>query len=84
MLLFLALASLTTSEPRQKEGRGLARVGGPQTSSRPPVIFIAGRPQAALLVWFFVNLDVARCYLWLFTLYINTKISKNSGFKMLD
>ena len=23
-------------------------------------------------------LDVARCYLWLFTLYINIKISKNS------
>ena len=25
-----------------------------------------------------VILDVARCYLWLFTLYINTKIGKNS------
>ena len=25
-----------------------------------------------------VILDVARCYLWLFTLYINIKISKNS------
>ena len=30
-----------------------------------------------------VILDVARCYLWLFTLYINIKIGKNSC-KMLD
>ena len=30
-----------------------ASVGRPQTSSSPPVIFIAGRPKAALLFWFF-------------------------------
>ena len=30
-----------------------ARVGRPQTSSSPQVIFIAGRPKAALLLWFF-------------------------------
>ena len=30
-----------------------ARVGRPQTSSSPPVIFIAVRPKAALLFWFF-------------------------------
>ena len=30
-----------------------ARVGRPQTSLSPPVIFIAGRPKAALLFWFF-------------------------------
>ena len=29
------------------------KVGRPQTSSSPPVIFIAGRPKAALLFWFF-------------------------------
>ena len=29
-----------------------ARVGRPQTSSSPPVIFIAGRPKADLLFWF--------------------------------
>ena len=28
-------------------------VGRPQTSSSPPVFFIAGRPRAALLLWFF-------------------------------
>ena len=30
-----------------------ARVGRPQTSSSPQVIFIVGRPKAALLFWFF-------------------------------
>ena len=45
---------------------------------KPPVIFIAGRPKAALLFCSLVILDVARCYLWLFTLYINIKIGKNS------
>ena len=30
-----------------------AGVGRPQTSSSPPVIFIADRPKAALLFWFF-------------------------------
>ena len=30
-----------------------ARVGRPQTSWSPPVIFIAGRPKVALLFWFF-------------------------------
>ena len=29
------------------------RAGRPQTSSSPPVIFVAGRPKAALLFWFF-------------------------------
>ena len=45
------------------------------------LIFIAGRPKAALLFVCFgslVILDVARCYLWFFTLYINIKIGKNS------
>ena len=35
------------------QSRTKARVGPPQTSSRPPVTFIAGRPKAALLFWFF-------------------------------
>ena len=30
-----------------------ARVVRPPTSLSPPVIFIAGRPKAALLIWFF-------------------------------
>ena len=39
------------------------RVGRPQTSSSPPVIFIAGRPRAALLFWFSGDF---RCGLLLF------------------
>ena len=31
----------------------MARVGRPRTGWRPPVVFIAGRPRAALLFWFF-------------------------------
>ena len=34
-------------------GKKAARVGRPQTSSSPPVIFTAGCPKAALLFWFF-------------------------------
>ena len=44
---------------------------------KPPSNFIAGRPNAALLFWFF---DGFRCGVPLFVvvlLYINTKIGKN-------
>ena len=34
--------------------------------------------KAALLFWSLVIFYVARCYLWLFTFYINIKIGKNS------
>ena len=37
----------------QGRTKGEARVGRPQTSSSPPVICIAGRPEAALLLLFF-------------------------------
>ena len=42
-----------------------------------PVIFIAGRPKAAVLFWFFGDF---RCIALLFmiTLYINIKIGTNS------
>ena len=42
-----------TKECRRTKTEARARVGRPQTSSSPPVIFIAGRPKAALLFWFF-------------------------------
>ena len=45
-VLFLLFVDALYGEPR-------ARVGRPRTSSSPPVIFIAGRPKAALLFWFF-------------------------------
>ena len=69
---------------RQKQGRGLVDQKQVQAPPPPPVIFIAGRPKAALLFFgSLVILDVARCYLWLFTLYINIKIGKNRC-KMID
>ena len=48
---------------------------------KPPVIFIAGRPKAALLFWFFGDFT-CRCGALLFmvihVIYINIKIGKNS------
>ena len=42
----------------------------------PPVIFIAGRPKAALLFWFFGDF---RCGALLFVVvHVNIKIGKNS------
>ena len=64
-------------EPGQNWGRGLVDrrlVEAPP----PPVMFIAGRPRATILFCSLVILDVARCYLWIFTLYIDIKIGKNS------
>ena len=55
-----------------------ARVGRPQTSSSPPVILLLVVPTRLFCFGSLVILDVARCYLWLFTLYIKIKIGKNS------
>ena len=60
-----------------------ARVGRPQTSSSPPVILLLAVPRRLFCFNSLVILDVTRCYIWLFTLYINIKIGKNSC-KMLD
>ena len=38
-------------EPRQSQGRGL--VNRKLVEAPPPINFIAGRPKAALLFWFF-------------------------------
>ena len=40
-----------SDEPRQNQGRGL--VNRKQVKAPPSVIFIAGRPKAAILFWFF-------------------------------
>ena len=37
---------------------------------------MAGRPKAVFCFGSLVILDVGRCYLWLFSLYINIKIGK--------
>ena len=51
-------------------------VGRPQTSSSPstPSNFIAGRPKAALLFWFFSDY---RYSVLLFLLYMKIEIGKN-------
>ena len=56
MLSQRAVKPKTTNQPTiiwRTKAELRARVGRPQTSSSPPAIFIAGRPKAALLFWFF-------------------------------
>ena len=55
---------------RELVGRGL--VGAPQW------FLLLAVPRRLFCFGSLVILDVARCYLWLFTLYINIKISKDS------
>ena len=50
LVLFVLIVVVLSGEPRQKQRRGLVDRKLVQT---PPVIFIAGRPKAALLFWFF-------------------------------
>ena len=69
-LLFVVFVCLVNQNRTKTERR--ARVGRPQTSSSPPVIFIAGRPKAALPFWFFGDF---RCGALLFMVI---KIGKNS------
>ena len=69
-VLFLLFVVVLSGEPR--------RVGRTQTSLSLLVIFIAGRPKALFCFGSLLILDVALCYLWLFTFYINIKIGKNS------
>ena len=61
----------TKAEPR-------ARVDRPQTSSSPPVISLLAVPGRLFCFGSLVILEVACCDLWLFSLYINIKIGKNS------
>ena len=56
------LVAVLSGKPKQNRRRGLAD----QKLVQAPSNFIAGRPKAA------------RCYLWLFLLYITIKIGKNS------
>ena len=42
------------------------------------ILLLLAVPRRLFCFGSLVILDVARCYLWLFTLYINIKISKNS------
>ena len=58
--------------------RGGAGDGGWSTAGwlGPRVIFIVGLPRRLFCFGSLVILGVARCYLWLFALYVNIKIGK--------
>ena len=63
---------------RLAKAEARARVCRPQASSSPPVISLLSVPRGLFCFGFLVILDVVHCYLWLFLLYINMKIGKNS------
>ena len=50
----------------------------PPPPPRTQVISLLAVPRRLFCFGSLVILDVARCYLWLFSLYINIKIGKNS------
>ena len=69
---------------KQNKGRGLVDRKLVEVHQSPPPPPPQKKKNALLVVprWLFrfsslVSLDVARCYLWLFLLYINIKIGKN-------
>ena len=64
-----------SNEPRQNLGRGLVNH---KLVQAPQYLLLLAVPRRLFLFGSLVILDVARCYLWLFTLYINIKIGKNS------
>ena len=67
-------------EPKQNQERGLVNrqlVQAPPPLPAP-VISLLAVPRRLFYFGSLVILDVARCYLWLFSLYINIKIGKNS------
>ena len=63
-----------SDEPRQDQGRGLV---DHKLVKHPPSNFIADRPKAVFLFWFFGDFRCVFRYLSLCLLYINTKIGKN-------
>ena len=58
-----------SDEPRQNQGRGLVD----RKLVKAPSNFIAGRPKAALLFWFFSDFRYGVPYSSLFLLYLNIK-----------
>ena len=62
-VLFLSLVVILSGEPRQKQGRGSVN----RKLIQAPDNYIAGRPKAALLFWFFGDL---RCGVSLFIIIL--------------
>ena len=72
VLLFVVVLSV---ESKQKQGRGLV---DHKLVQAPQYFLLLAVPRRLFCFGSLVILDMARCYLWLFTLYINIKIGKNS------
>ena len=71
----LLFVDVSFGEPKQKQGRGLLarkQVHAPPPLS-PPGISLLAVPRRLFCFGSLVILDVARFYLWLFSLYINSK-----------
>ena len=62
-----------SDEQRQNQGRGLVDL---KLVKAPQYFLLLAVPRRLFCFGSLVILDVARCYLWLFTLYINIKIGK--------
>ena len=75
LLVLFLLFVVVFDEPKQKQGRGSLDHKLVQT---PQYFLLLAVPRRLFCFGSLVILDVARCYLWLFTLYINIKIGKNS------
>ena len=67
--------SCFSGEPIQNQGQGL--VDHKLVQAHQQFLLLAV-PRRLFCFGSLVILDVARCYLWLFTLYINIKIGKDS------
>ena len=69
-VLFLFFVVVLSGEPKQKQGRGLV---DRKLVQAPQYFLLQAVPRRLFCFGSLVILDVARCYLWLFTLYINKK-----------
>ena len=61
-----------SDEPKQNQGRGLVD----RKLVKAPSTFIAGRPNAALLFWFFGDFRCGYVVIYSYSRYINMKIGK--------
>ena len=78
-VLFLLFVFVLSGESRQQQGRGLVDrklVQAPPPPPPPQYFLLLAVPRRLFCFGSLVMLDVGRCYLWLFTLYINIRIGK--------
>ena len=74
-VLFFLFVVVVSGEPKQKQGRGLV---DHKLVQAPQYFLLLAVPRRLFCFGSLVILDVARCCLWLFTLYMGIKIGKNS------